>query len=201
MPAKIGLIGGLAFRAGVFYYEQLPQRHGPGQGRLELVLNHADVATVLAYAAAGDTAGPGAYLGRLAISEIAAAVRVPMANVLDTVPAGLQAAGLDRVAVFGNRVVMQTNVFGAVPDRMAVKPDPAAIDLVHATHSQIALEGKRGTQPEAEVLSSLARNHGAQAVLLAGTDLSSFYADEKPDFPVMDMAQLHIGQIMRLAVA
>lgn len=221
MPKKIGLIGGLAFRAGVFYYKQLVHRHGPG---LELVLNHADVATALAYVTAGDKAGLGAYLGRLAneladsgcgivaitavaphlaISEIAGTARVPMVNVLDAIPAGLDAAGLDRVAVFGNRVVMQTNVFGAVPDRMAVELDPAAIDLVHSTYSQIALEGKRGTQPEVKVLSGLAhdlaRIHGIQAILLAGTDLSSFYADQKPDFPFLDVAHLHIDQIIKLA--
>jgi aspartate/glutamate racemase len=63
---KIGLIGGLALRAGVFYYEQILKRHTAAERPLKLVLSHADVNTVLACVGGGDRAGLGQYLGTLA---------------------------------------------------------------------------------------------------------------------------------------
>jgi aspartate/glutamate racemase len=41
----------------------------------------------------------------------------------------------------------------------------------------------------------------AQAILLAGTDLSSFYAEQPPSFPFLDVARLHIDEILRRAIA
>lgn len=221
---KIGLIGGLATRAGIFYYEQIQQRLSMRHPTFQLMLAHANVTRVLSYVSAEDRSGLGKYLGglaneladagceivavtavapHLAISEIATVARVPLANVLDAIPAALAAAGIERVAVFGNSAAIKSNVFGAVPNRRVVQLDRAALDWVHETYNEIALRGKRSTQPETEEISTLAhhliRAQNAQAILLAGTDLSSFYADQKPDFPFIDVAQLHIDQIVQLA--
>lgn len=223
---KIGLIGGLALRAGVFYYEQIQKRLESSQSPLRLVLNHADVSRVLSYVAAADRIGLGTYLGGLAneladagceivaisavaphiaVTETTSVARVPLVNILDAIPAGLAAAGADRVAVFGNRAVMQTNVFGAVPKQKEVPLELNDLEWVHNTYSEIAIHGKRGTQPEMAELSRLAhrlvQKNNAQAILLAGTDLSSFYAERKPDFPYIDVAQLHMDQIVRLSLA
>ena len=223
---KIGLIGGLALRAGVFYYDQILQRYTSERRRLELVLSHADVNTVLACVGAGDKAGLGNYLGsvanelfdagaqvvavtavapHLAINEIARVARGPVVNVLESIPAGLKAAGIDRVAVFGNRAVMETDVFGTIPGQMIVKLKPPVLDEVHTMYNDIALHGKRGTQPEMQFLDGVARGlidqGGAQAILLAGTDLSSFYAEQPPAYPFLDVARLHIDEIVRRAQA
>jgi aspartate racemase len=217
---RIGLIGGLAVRAGVFYYEQILQRYNARAQPLRLMLNHADVGKVLACIGAGDRAGLGTYLGtlanelfdagadrvavtavapHLAVREISEVARGPIVNVLDVIMAGLEHARLTRVAVFGNRAVMETNIFGAIPAAMAVPMKPALIETVHATYNDIALHGKRGTQSETALLDRLARElmeeHGAQAIILAGTDLSSFYAGQAPGYPCLDVAQLHIDQI------
>lgn len=142
---------------------------------------------------ASDRAGLGTYLGSLsnelagagasfaaitavapymAIKEISRISRIPVVNVLDTLAGGLHTAGVDRVATM---------------------------------YTDIALNGKRGTRVETERLGELAQEliekHGAKAIVLAGTDLSSFYADHKPDYPFLDMAQLHIDQIVNLATA
>ena len=125
--------------------------------------------------------------------------RGPIVNLLDVVPAGLAAAGLRRVAVFGNRAVMETSIFGTLPADATVMLDRSLIDEVHATYNDIALRGKRGTQPESRLLEAAARmaiGRGAEAVLLAGTDLSSFYAEEAPAYPFLDVAELHIDRIV-----
>jgi aspartate racemase len=222
----IGLIGGLAFRAGVFYYDQLLRRHTELDQRLSLVLGHADVNTVLACIGSGDKVGLGNYLGsianqlfdagaefvaitavapHLAIDEISRVAQGPVVNVLESIPAGLEAARIGRVAIFGNRAVMETDAFGTIPERMVVRLEPSVLNEVHAIYNDIALHGKRGTRREVEFLENVARavigNGKAQAVLLAGTDLSSFYSEQPPLYRFLDVARLHIDEIMRRAQA
>lgn len=221
---RIGLIGGLALRAGVFYYEQLLQRFNARRETLDLVLYHADVKQVLAAIGSGDKAALGKYLGtlanqlfdggaglvavsavapHLAIKEISAQARGPVVNVLETIGSGLNSEKLRRVAIFGNRAVMQTNIFGAVPEEMVVKLPPDRLEAVHNTYNDIALNGKRGSSKEVAFLDEVAQEAikaGAEAIVLAGTDLSSFYAEKKPDFRFLDVAQLHIDQIVSLTI-
>ena len=219
---KIGLIGGLALRAGVFYYDQILRRYAAQGRRLELVLAHADVGTVLACVGAGDKPALGRYLGtianelfdagaelvaitavapHLAIRDIARVARGPIVDVLGVIPDGLAAAGLRRVAVFGNRAVMETGIFGILPADSVVTLERSLIDEVHAAYNDIALHGKRGTQPELRLLETAARalveTGGVQAILLAGTDLSSFYAERPPTYPFLDVATLHVDRIVR----
>lgn len=56
--ARTGLVSGLAMRASVFCYERLLGRP-VAEGRLDLVLAHADITAVLAHVSAGDKAGLG----------------------------------------------------------------------------------------------------------------------------------------------
>ncbi len=220
---RIGLIGGLAFRAGVFYYEQLLRRHQAQRRHLDLVLVHADVEAVLQRVAAGDRTGLGHYLGglanqaldagaglvaisavapHLAIKETATVARGPLVDILDAISSGVAAAGVRRVAVFGNRAVMETDIFGHLPEAMVVRPDQRTLDEVHAAYTDVALHGRRGTAAEASVFADAARramDRGAEAIVLAGTDLSSFYADGAPPFPCIDAAALHIDAIVRRA--
>lgn len=217
---KIGLIGGLALRAGVFYYEQIFHHYAARKRELALVLAHADVGTVLACIAANDSTALGRYLGaianqlfdagaelvavtavapHLAIREIKQVARGPIVNLLDVVSSGIAAAGLQRVAVFGNRAVMETGIFGTLSPDTNVRLDQPLIDKIHSTYSDIALGGKRGTRPETRILEAAARmalERGAEAVILAGTDLSSFYAEEAPTYPFLDIAALHIERIV-----
>jgi aspartate racemase len=223
---KIGVIGGLALRAGVFYYEQILKRYAAEKRPLKLVLSHADVSTVLAFVGGEDRVGLGRYLGalanelfdagadlvavtavapHLAIEEIARVARGPVVDVLGCIPAGLAAARIERVAIFGNRAVMNTDAFGSIATDKVVRLDAPVLDAVHTMYNDIALFGKRGTPIEVAFLERTARDvidqGGAQAILLAGTDLSSFYAEKPPSFPFLDVAQLHIDAILRRAVA
>ena len=79
------------------------------------------------------------------------------------------------------------------------------VDTVHTIYNDIALTGKRGTPAEVAFLEGVARDlidrGGAQAILLAGTDLSSFYAEHPPSFPFLDVAELHINEIVRRAAS
>jgi aspartate/glutamate racemase len=152
------------------------------------------------FAAGAQTVAVTAVAPHLAIDEIKKVSKGPIINVLDAIADGLTSAGLERVAIFGNRAVMNSDIFGSVPEKMVVKLAPEVIQVVHDTYNNIALHGKRGTPAEVEYFGNLARDliekRGAQAIVLAGTDLSSFYAEQRPDFPFLDVAQLHIEQIL-----
>ena len=66
---KIGLIGGLAFSAGIFYYDQLQRRFNENGTPLELVLMHADVKKVLNSAIANAENNHGLDVDSLIVSE------------------------------------------------------------------------------------------------------------------------------------
>ena len=222
---KIGLIGGLALRAGIFYYEQIAQHYrAAGLQPLHLVLAHADIDKVLGYVAAGDKPELGRYLAtladelidagadlvaisavapHLAFAEAQRLTRGTLVNLLDAIPSALTAAGLRRVAVFGNRAVIESRIYGSIPMDVAVTLPSSLVGEIHATYSRIALEGKQGTEIETQFLadaaSRLISDSGAEAIVLAGTDLSSFYAATPPSFPHLDVARLHIDRIVQLA--
>ncbi|MGH1490395.1 MAG: aspartate/glutamate racemase family protein [Acidimicrobiales bacterium] len=218
----IGLIGGLATRAGIFYYEQLAEQYEAAGETLDLTMRHADVKAVLDHIARLDRVGLGTYLGGLAnqlfgagadvvavsaiaphiaIDEITEVADGPVLNALDAAADAIAAAGFERVAVFGNRAVMESNINEAVDAKTAVPLGPTALESVHNLYNDIALTGKRNTKPEVESLAGFAENAmalGAQAIVLAGTDLSSFYSEVPPEYPHIDLAKSHIGQIMAI---
>ena len=211
---KIGLISGLAMRAGVFYYERLV-----AAGASRVMLNHAGVETVLALVAASDRAVLGSYLGGLAnelfdggaelvaitavaphmaLAEIASVARGPLVSALD----GLAGQLPGPVAVFGNRAVIESDVYGALPPAHVIRWPAATVERVNTLYTDIARRGLRGAAAEVAALEALAagaRAAGAQALVLAGTDLSSFYADARPTYLALDMAALHIAEILRRA--
>jgi aspartate racemase len=218
---KIGLIGGLALRAGVFYYEQILKNSIENDKSLRLVFSHAEVNIVLAHVTSGNIDELGKYLGGLAnelfdagaenvsvtavaphfaIKEIKKIAKGPIISALASVASTAKSEDIHRVAVFGNKAVMATDIFGAVPENMVVRLSPEEQEKVHDTYMDIALHGKRGTIPEVEYLNNLADDimsrHGVNAIVLAGTDLSSFYAEQPPEYPHLDMARLHIKQIL-----
>ena len=218
---KIGLIGGLAYRSGLFYYDQIFQRYEQANRPLNLILRHADVKKVIALIGANDRSGLGEYLAdlsnelfaagvdvvgvaavapHLAFAEMSQAARGPIVNILDTVAPSLEASGTNRIAIFGLRSVMTTNLYGTVPKEEAAILPRAVVDEVHSMYVAISLEGKVGTQPEYDRLNAIALNlmekKGVQRVILAGADLSSFYSERKPNYPHVDMALLHVNQII-----
>ena len=218
--SHIGLIGGLAPRAGIFYYEELIQQHKAAGETLNLTMRHADVAAVLDHLSRLDRTWLGTYLGglanelfaagadfvavtavapHLAIDEIIDVADGPLVNALDVLADAVLDAGVERFAVFGNRAVMESNIWDAVGETTAVQLGQPTLDLVHDLYNDIALTGKRNTEPEVELLAEFAEQAmslGAQAIVLAGSDLSSFYSEAPPKYPHIDVAKAHIAQIM-----
>jgi aspartate racemase len=216
----LGLIGGLGPRATVFYYRELISAI-ERQGRIpRLLVAHADVGRVYAYVTAKDFDALARYLvafvkgmaaGGAEFTAIVAATPhicapqfiaispLPLIDMLDEVAAVLRAQNLKRVALLGTRFTIETRMFGRLGDVEIVMPAASEIERIHGLYTDV-MAGRDSNETIAE-LRKLARTFvtrdGAQAVLIAGTDLSPVLTASQLDLPTIDCARVHIDAIAR----
>jgi aspartate racemase len=220
----IGLIGGLGVGATVLYYQELAKAHAERGRILNLVMAHADVNRVLGAAQAGDKDGLAEYLAglieRLAragaefaaipavtphicIAELLKLSRLPIVNPVEQLQCEIKTRGWRRVALFGTRFTVESGLFGLLQGVELAAPAAAEIDFVHQTYLQLVSAGA-GTEQQRESLSRLAHQlierDGAEAVILAGTDLAVLFNERNTDFPHIDCARLHLDAIVGRAL-
>ncbi len=214
----LGLIGGLGPGATVHYYREIVAAHA-AQGRVpKMLIAHADVGRVYAFAGAKDYDGLARYLNgfiesmaaggaeftaivaatpHICTPQLAAVSPLPLIDMLAEVAAAVRGRGLERVALLGTRFTLETRLFGQLEEAIMPKPDETArIGDIYGE-----LVAGRAAPAQIDELRSFARTFvkrdGAQAVLLAGTDLSGVLTPDNCDFPVIDCARIHIEAIVR----
>ena len=217
----LGLIAGLGVGATVHYYRELAKAHQARGSALQLVMVHADMHRVLDHVRAGKRTGLAEYLagliGRLraAGADVAAIPAVtphccaaelmeisplPLANILTATDEAIAARAFRRMAVFGTRFSIETDLFGQIRNAEIVRPQPAEIDQIHETYTQLA-EAGIGSDTQRQQLSSLARkmiDRGQlDGIILAGTDLSVIFDEKTTDFPHIDCSRIHLEAIMK----
>src|SRR5262249_51173673 len=132
-PCTLGLVAGLGMGAGIFYYRSLVSGHLARGLSPRILMVHADVRRVMAHAAARETrllatylAGllhqlteGGAQIGtipaftpQICAQELAEMTPLPLVSLLDVIVAEVERRKLQRVAIFGARVTMETKLFG-----------------------------------------------------------------------------------------
>jgi len=125
---------------------------------------------------------------------------LPLVSLLDAIVAEVERRELQRVAIFGARVTMETRLFGRLQNVEVMTPSPAEIDLIANTYVRL-VEDEHASQHDYENLRGLAdtliQRERLDAILLAGTDLSFVFNPENTDFPHLDGARVHIDAIMR----
>ncbi len=216
----IGLLGGLGVGGAMHYYRTLVQAHEQRGAVPDLVMAHAEVVRVFEYVRADDRDGLAGYLlgflNRLEAAgaecgvipavtphfcyeELAARTSLPLFNIFDPLRAELVSRSLRRVAVFGSSFVMNSRLYGMVPEAeivAATAEETAAIDTIYG---QLAMQGV-GTPEQhralTEIAQALCRRDGVQAILFAGTDLTSLFHESDTDFPFVDCAALHLRAIV-----
>ena len=215
----LGLIVGLGLGAGVFYYRHiaraLQEGFTPG-----LLLSHADFRKVLGALRSGDMAGLTEYLNSMitglanagatlsaisavtphvCITQLARKAPIPIISVLDSVRAELERAPGRRVALFGTRYVIETDMFGSLPNADIVRPTAAEVSLIDEVYMGLAARGY-GVSEDREILnglgSVLCERERVDVILLAGTDLSMLFESEEPAFPSLDASVIHIRAIL-----
>lgn len=218
----IGLIGGIGVAATVVYYQRLTRAVAERGKPLELTISHGDVHTLIRnnladdrqaqaeiYAKAIDQlAGAGADCvaitslgGHFCFEETKAISSLPLVSAVTPLDAYFQKQGFGTVGLLGTRVVMRTGLYGQLQKTRAVALDDE-IEVLGQTYQDMAVAGIC-TDAQRELFldagQRLVRDRGADAVVLAGTDLNLAFDGQETDYPVVDALDVHVDVLARLA--
>ena len=221
-PRTLGLVAGLGVGASIFYYKELVAAHLALGLSPRIVMVHADVRRVMNHAAVreadqlanylaallGQLARAGAEIAaipafspQVCAAELAAITPLPLVSLLSAISAEVKLRGLRRVALFGARVTMETQLFGGLQDAgvSVIPARPEEVDQIAAIYVRV-VEEARASAEDYDRLRSLAHTlierEKLDAIIFAGTDLAFVFNPENTDFPHVDGARVHLKAIM-----
>lgn len=221
---RVGLLGGMSWQSSAVYYRELNervQRRVGGHASAPLVLWSVDFAEIEAMQRAGDWDGQGAVLAaaaaglqragvdavalatntlHLVADRIAAAIDVPFIDLVDVAAQAARRLGVQRVGLIATAYTMGSDLY---PKRFAEVGievrTPADADRAEV-HRIIYDELVRGVLTEdsrtalLDVVDRL-RADGADAVLLACTELGLLLRDGDAAVPLLDTTLLHCAAL------
>lgn len=215
-----GLVAGLGVGAGIFYYKSLVDAHLARGLSPSLLMIHADVRKVVRLAqerkaqelaeylvgllqhladGGAELAAIPAVSPQICAAELAQRSPLPLITLLDAIAADAARRKLQRVAVFGARVTMETGFFGALQGCDVIGLSNEETNLVSDIYVRV-VEKAKASSADYEQLRSLAHKvierDNLDAIVLAGTDLALVFNEENADFPHLDGARVHIKAIM-----
>lgn len=219
----IGLIGGIGVAATVVYYQRLTAAADALGVPLDLTISHGDIQTLIANNLADQRQpqaeifarqvdrlrGAGANCvaitslgGHFCFDELAALSTLPLVSAVTPLDRAFAARGIRRIGLLGTRVVMRTRLYGQLRDTEAVALDDE-IDTLGQTYQDIAVAGRCTEAQRAALLEAgarMVREQGAEAIVLAGTDLNlAFTPDAPAPYTVIDALDIHVDLLARLA--
>jgi aspartate racemase len=219
-PRSFGLVAGLGVGGGIFYYKSLVEAHLARGFSPRMLMVHADVRRVLGHATGREVRALAEYLvglltqlsrggaeiaaipafaPQICASELKAMAPLQLIGLLEAISAEVSRRRLRRVALFGARVTIETQLFGALPDVDVVTPTPDEVDTIVGLYDRVVAEG-RFSEEYYQALRTLAHKlidrEKLDALILAGTDLAFIFNPENTDFPHVDGARVHLNAIM-----
>ena len=222
----IGLIGGIGPAATAHYYRHLVERHEAAGRDMELTIVHAHVHTLAANAMAGRAEaqaaeyaaltarlkGAGAEAvaitsigGHFCLDAFAPLSPLPVLNVAPAIATGLRVRGIAKIGLIGTAIAMTSGIYGALSGSGIETVIPEGDDLQIANDAYIAL-ARAGSVTGAgrdtlfRIGGDLVHRRGAEAVLLAGTDLCVAFEGRDPGYPTIDGALLHVDALARASM-
>ena len=221
----IGLLGGLGVGAAIHYYRELAAAYDDGLQPMNLVMIHASISRATQHASAGNRQGLATYfaglLGRLkaagatigvvpavtphiCIDELKAITPIPVVDLTQAVADHIRQRHLSRIALFGTRFVIESDMYGRLPGVDIVRPRAQEIDFVHEAYSEMAHTG--ASTPERRdrfvaLAETLQKRDGVEAVVLAGTDFAVMFDESDTPFPHVNCARAHLNAILAAAGA
>ncbi|MEH6361588.1 MAG: aspartate/glutamate racemase family protein [Amylibacter sp.] len=219
----LGLIGGIGPAATVVYYQRLTDLMRKKDSRLELTIVQADVYDLLnnnladlrdaqaaiyadliarLKAAGADCAAITSLGGHFCFPETEKISTLPLISAVTPLDAYFAAKGLNRVGLLGTEVVMRTRLYGQLEKTEAVAPDGDLIAL-GKLYQDMAISSTC-TDEQRQVFFEAGRkmveDQGAEAIILAGTDLNlAFDGRHNPGYPVIDALDVHVAVLADLA--
>jgi aspartate racemase len=221
-PLHVGLIGGIGVAATVVYYQRLAAAVRARGGRLELTIVQAEVddlvrnvnadrrveqAAIYAglidrlKAAGCDCAAITSLGGHFCLAETLAVASLPMVSAVAPLDDFFAAEGLETVGLLGTRVVMRTRLYGLLRRTRPVVLDQR-IEELGQVYQDVAVSGRCDAAQRAlfHAAGRALVDQGAQAVVLAGTDLNlAFEPGADHGYRVIDALDVHVGVLADLA--
>jgi len=218
----IGLIGGIGAAATVVYYQRLCAEMARRGATLELTIVQADIQTLIhnanngrareqaeVYArlierlkAAGcDCAAITSIGGHFCFPETVQLSALPLVSAVAPLDDFFAAEGLATVGLLGTRVMMRSRLFGLLRRTRPVVLDDARIDPLGQVYQDVAVAGAC-SEDARRVFFEAGRDmvaRGAEAVVLAGTDLNLAFDGHDPGYRVIDALDVHVALLADLA--
>ena len=219
----VGLIGGIGPAGTITYYRLLTSLHARAGQSLSLTIAHADLPAMLARYEEGNAHEQAAVFGgyveqlRLAgcevvaiagiaahfcTAELEAVSTLPILSAITALEDYVSGAGLRSIGVLGTRPVMESRLYG-ISDVDVIIPPEADLAGIHSRYLDLSIAGTATTEQRQylqEAGRRLCRDQGADAVLLAGTDLSLAFDEDDSDYLILDAAKIHAEAIARLSM-
>lgn len=218
----IGLIGGIGPAATVAYYTRLVEEFRKAQLRLELTIVHADIAVLGTNARADqrqaqaevfsshlhqlkgagcDVAVITALTGHFCFDEVLNLSPLPLASAVEPIDEFCKLHGIGTVGLLGSPPVLSSHLFGLLKNVQTVTPQNDVETLCNAYVDMVATgkcsESTRKLFVDAGV--ELVANQGAEAVLLASTDLGLVFNGIEPAYRVIDALDIHVAALIEMA--
>jgi len=218
----IGLIGGIGVAATVVYYQRLSAAVAAAGSKLDLTIVQADAPTLVKNnrddnraaqaeiyarlidrlkAAGADCAAITSLGGHFCYDETVALSSLPLVSAVAPLDSYFAAQGLSRIGLLGTKVVMATKLYGKLSNTQAVVLEDTLPQLGQR-YIDLALRGEASDDDRSYFLNAgqrLVQEQGAEAVVLAGTDLGLAFNGQNPDYRVIDALDVHVDLLARLA--
>lgn len=217
----LGLLGGLGVGAAIHYYRELAAAHGRRRRSMNLVMVHASITRATDYASKGDRLGLATYLAALlqqlkaagagigilpavtphiCIDELQSISPLPVIDLTKVVADHVRERKLSRVALFGTRFVVESDLYGRLSGVDIVRPRESELAFIHHAYTQMAHTGAASADQREQFVAladTLRRRDGVDAVVLAGTDFALMFNGDNTPFPHVDCTRAHLDVIMR----
>lgn len=218
----IGLIGGIGVAATVVYYQRLVAAAAErGVSKLDLTIVHGEIQelirnnladhrseqakTFLPLVERLDHAGCDCValssLGaHFCLDELVALSPLPIVSAVAPLDEFFVGKGIRRIGLLGTRVVMRTRLYGQLVDTGPIVLDDE-IDRLGQSYQDMAVAGACTPEQRALFLDAGRRMMaaGADAIVLAGTDLNLAFDGQDTGYPVIDALDVHVALLADLA--
>ncbi|MEM8541680.1 MAG: aspartate/glutamate racemase family protein [Pseudomonadota bacterium] len=218
----IGLIGGIGPAATIAYYSRLVTEFKQANVPLRLTIAHAEIALLAANAGANkkreqakifanhldQLAGAGcdiamitAMTGHFCFDETEQLSPIPLINATKLVDDYCDDNNIRSVGLLGSPPVLASHLFGLLKSPNSIVPNKD-IEKLGAAYMELAHSGFCSDDNREFLINAgatMVSEQGAEAVLLAGTDLGLAFDGQQTSYPVIDALEVHVAALLKLA--
>lgn len=218
----IGLIGGIGPAATVVYYHSLVAQMRSRGVPLELTLVQAEASDLVRNnregnldaqaaiyarlidrlkAAGADCAAITSIGGHFCFEETLKLSSLPLISAISPLDAYFASQGLTKIGLLGTVGVMSSKLYGQLVVTDAVAPLDG-LETVGQTYSDMAVSGACTDAARALFFKAgkrMIEDQGADAIVLAGTDLGLAFHGQHPGYKVIDALDAHVDLLAKLA--